>query len=143
MANKMHFVCPDCYDGKIYAKTQSYLEQLYVDLRRHFKPSDKDEWLPGPRGINFNLDQWKEILKNLDDITKAVEKKERYDLSIEDGKIKVTVRQWKNPVQYIGFKMDRREQPGHPPRYVGVTFTVDGFKSFLKVVKTLNKELGL
>ena len=136
-----HYVCPDYYDGKIFAKTQKFNDKTYVDVRRYFKP--ENEWISGPRGVNFTLEQWQEFLKHLDEICAALEKEEKYDLLIKESKIEVTVRQWRRPIQYVGLKSDRRLDPVHPKKMVGITFNTEGFKAFLEVIPLLNKEIGL
>ncbi len=140
--NSQHFVCFDM-DGKIYARTKTFDDNLYVDIRRFFKPADSSEFIPTRRGVCFNLNQWKEFLGQLDEISKALENEVRYTHNLKDSSIEVAVKQWKRPIQYVSIKSDRRESPLHPKNLLGVTFNAEGYKAFLEVIPKLNRELGL
>ncbi len=137
-----HFVCP-AMDGKIYARTKVFDDNLYLDLRRFFKPADSNEFIPTRRGVCFNVNQWKEFLKHLDHISNALHKEERYNLIIKDSTIEIAVKQWRRPIQYVSIKSDRRESPLHPKNLLGVTFNTEGYKAFVDLIPVLNKEMGI
>ena len=144
MATK-HFVCNDD-NGKIFAETKVFDDKLYVDVRRYFKPEDSQEFIPTRRGVCFRMEQWQEFLSNLGNISEALDKEQPFNLKIKDSKIEVTLRQrrfmsW--GVQYIEIKCDRREQPTHPKKMLGVSFSTKDYKAFLDLIPILNKEIGL